>query len=116
MSIKYLCESGKIHLRPFLKTGGGDLGRPFAKCAKQSYSLGASLGERGDVVDHLARLNSNFHHHAFFLANKGKCDDAESLSKRALAIREETLGPHHPGVASSLNNLARVLKSQVRCY
>ena len=32
----------------------------------------------------------------FFVANQGKCDDAEPLFKRALAIREETLGPRHP--------------------
>ncbi|CAM9963508.1 unnamed protein product, partial [Ascophyllum nodosum] len=30
----------------------------------------------------------------------GKYDDAEPLYKRALAIREETLGPRHPNVAS----------------
>ena len=49
----------------------------------------------------------------FFLANQGKYDDAEPLYKRALTIREETLGPRHPYVASSLNNLASLLQSQV---
>ena len=48
-----------------------------------------------------------------FLANQGKYDDAEPLYKRALAIGEETLGPRHPYVASSLNNLATLLDSQV---
>ena len=48
-----------------------------------------------------------------FLANQGKYDDAEPLFKRALAIREETLGPRHPDVAKILNNLALLLGSQV---
>jgi hypothetical protein len=29
------------------------------------------------------------------------------MYKRSLAIREKTLGPNHPEVAGSLNNLAR---------
>jgi len=31
---------------------------------------------------------------------------AEPLYNRALAIREKALGPEHPDVATSLNNLA----------
>ena len=45
--------------------------------------------------------------------NQGKYDDAEPLYKRALAIREKTLGLRHPHVAGSLNNLAGLLASQV---
>ena len=42
------------------------------------------------------------------LRKKGRYDEAkaESLYKRALAIREKALGPDHPLVAQSLNNLA----------
>ena len=65
------------------------------------------------MVDHLARPNGDIQHQIVFLANQGKYDDAEPLCKRALTIREETLGPRHPDVASSLNNLAGLLKSQV---
>ena len=65
------------------------------------------------MVDHLLRPNSDFHSLAFFLANQGKYDDAEPLYKRALAIRKETLGPQHPQVAASLNNLALLLQTQV---
>ena len=49
----------------------------------------------------------------FSLANQSKYDDAEPLFKRALAIHEESLGPRHPDVVSSLNDLAGLLKSQV---
>ncbi len=37
---------------------------------------------------------------------QGKYAEAEPLHKRALAIFEKALGPHHPSVAHSLNNLA----------
>ena len=65
------------------------------------------------MFDQLAYPNSGRHYHAFFVANQGKYDDAEPLYKRALAILEETLGPRHPDVAISLNNLASLLHSQV---
>ncbi|MEE8273634.1 MAG: tetratricopeptide repeat protein, partial [Alphaproteobacteria bacterium] len=37
---------------------------------------------------------------------------AESLLKRGLAIREKALGPEHPDVAGSLNNLAALYDAQ----
>ena len=120
LSTKYLCESGQIHLRAFLRTDEGDLEIPFGNFVKASFLVGTSWGGRGDGVDHLARLNCDYHHHVF-LANQAKYDDAEPLFKRALAIREETLDSRHPGVATSLNNLAVLLQSQVmwhwaRCF
>ena len=75
--------------------------------------MGVSLGERGDVVDQLNRRNCGLHQYDVSRANQGKYDDVEPLYKRALAILEETLGPDHPKVASSLNNLAILLASQV---
>jgi tetratricopeptide (TPR) repeat protein len=38
--------------------------------------------------------------------------EARPLQERALAIREEALGPDHPDTADSLNNLACVLYYQ----
>jgi len=43
---------------------------------------------------------------AHVLWRKGRYAEAEPLFKRALQIREQTLGPDHPHVASSLNDLA----------
>ena len=40
--------------------------------------------------------------------------EAEPLLRRALAIREEALGPDHPDTATSLNNLAVLLQAQGR--
>ena len=37
---------------------------------------------------------------------QGRYDEAEPLYKRALAITEKALGPEHPDMATSLNNLA----------
>jgi eukaryotic-like serine/threonine-protein kinase len=54
-------------------------------------------------------------HEATHLANlahvhyaSGSYAEAEALYQRALAIREQALGPDHPDVATSLNNLAAV--------
>ncbi len=40
--------------------------------------------------------------------------DAEPLYKRFLAILEKALGPEHPNVAMSLNNLALLYEAQGR--
>lgn len=45
---------------------------------------------------------------------QGKLSEAEPLYRRALAILEKDLGVGHPNVASTLNNLALLLKAQVR--
>jgi TPR repeat protein/Leucine-rich repeat (LRR) protein len=42
----------------------------------------------------------------------GKYDEALPLYENALRIREKALGPEHPDVAGSLNNLAVLLESQ----
>jgi hypothetical protein len=38
----------------------------------------------------------------------------EQLHKRSLAIREKALGPDHPDVANSLNNMASLYHAQGR--
>lgn len=44
---------------------------------------------------------------------QGHLDEARTLYERALDIRRNVLGPYHPEVATSLNNLAALLKAQV---
>ncbi len=45
-------------------------------------------------------------------APQGQYAEAEPLYKRSLAIREKALGPQHPHVATSLNNLADLYRAQ----
>ena len=45
---------------------------------------------------------------------QGKLDEAEPLYKESLAIKKKVFGDEHPKVALALNNLAQLLKAQVR--
>ena len=48
------------------------------------------------------------------LYKQGRYTEAISLAQRILAIREKSLGPNHPDVAISLNNLASLYQDQGR--
>jgi tetratricopeptide (TPR) repeat protein len=47
-----------------------------------------------------------------YLYERGRYQEAEPLLQRALAIREQALGPQHPDVAHSLNDLAELYRAQ----
>ena len=112
LSTKYIYESARIRLRPFLSTDRGDLGRPFVNFVKKSFQWAPRWGnEETWLTTWPAQIV--FFTITFSPANQSKYDDAEPLFKRALDIREETLGLRHPDVASSLKNLAICLQSQV---
>src|SRR4051812_19023597 len=46
------------------------------------------------------------------LHGEGKFAEAVAPAERALALRERALGPSHPEVATSLNNLAGLYQAQ----
>ena len=48
----------------------------------------------------------------YYLNDHAQYEQARPLFERALAIREQVLGPNHPDTASSLNNLAGLYYSQ----
>jgi tetratricopeptide (TPR) repeat protein len=48
------------------------------------------------------------------LRKAGKYSEAIPLAQQVLAAREKALGPDHPGVATSLNSLAELLRLQAR--
>jgi tetratricopeptide (TPR) repeat protein len=48
----------------------------------------------------------------YYLHDRARFSDAEPLFQRALALREKVLGPEHPSVATSLNNLAGLYLEQ----
>jgi len=47
-----------------------------------------------------------------YLQERARYEQAAPLYQRALAIREQELGPHHPDTARSLNNLAQLYWAQ----
>ena len=51
---------------------------------------------------------------AVLLRATSRLAEAEPLYRRALAIREKSLGPEHPDVAVGLNNLAVLLRATNR--
>ena len=51
-------------------------------------------------------LANNLDKQGNLYSDQGRYAEAETLSKRSLAIREKILGPEHPDVATNLNNLA----------
>jgi eukaryotic-like serine/threonine-protein kinase len=56
---------------------------------------------RTHLANHLGNL-------ALVHQARGAYEEAKALQERALAIREETLGPEHPDLATNVNNLAAV--------
>ncbi len=48
----------------------------------------------------------------FYLYEQGQYPEAEPLLKQAVAIRDQTLGPEHPDIATSLNHLAELYREQ----
>ena len=46
------------------------------------------------------------------LYEKGEYARATKVAKKALKVAEETLGENHPDVATTLNNLAELYKTQ----
>jgi tetratricopeptide (TPR) repeat protein len=59
----------------------------------------------------LERVDTTLNNLAELYRAQGKYADAEPLYKRALAMREQASGPHHPHVAQSLRGLAALYKS-----
>jgi tetratricopeptide (TPR) repeat protein len=62
---------------------------------------GAAGGE-GTPQEEANRLNQK----AVELYQAGRYQEALPLQQRALELNEQVLGPEHPGIATSLNNLA----------
>jgi len=73
--------------------------RPVAEAALDEQSKYTGSAEATELLGELYRA-------------QGKYSEAESLHKRFLEMREKTLGPDHPYVANSLNNLAAVYEAQ----
>jgi pentatricopeptide repeat protein len=49
---------------------------------------------------------------AIVLRSQGKLDDAMELHRKALDIKQKTLGEDHSSLADTYNNMANILQSQ----
>ncbi len=70
----------------------------------------ASIAQAPAQVNAADELNNK----VIELFNGGKIVEAISMAEQLLALREKTLGPDHPDVAQSLNNLAFLYEDQGR--
>ncbi len=75
--------------------------------AEKSWSAALQKAEKFGPQD--TRLAQSLNDLAVLYRNQGKYGEAEPLYKRALAIREKSLGPDHPDVARNLENYAELL-------
>ena len=73
-----------------------------AMAATVAPSARLSQSGQADDLAEAERLNDE----VVRLCDAGKYDEAIPIAERALAIRQKVLGPSHPDVADSLNNLA----------
>lgn len=92
--------------------GKHDLAEPLYRLILAHYDGGGSdagAGASTDLADALSNLACN-------LTAQGRLEEAEEAHRRALGLRLQLLGSHHPAVAQSRSNLARALRvsEQVR--
>ncbi|MGB6013701.1 MAG: tetratricopeptide repeat protein, partial [Nodosilinea sp.] len=91
------------------------LANTYEAGAVGAYSLGwrsatAAEAAEAEVLQRAERLNQQ----ATELYEAGRYDEAEPFLQEALQIRQTALGPDHPDVATSLNNLAELYRLQGR--
>lgn len=72
-------------------------------CATPIAAQNSELARAGVLNQRMLELHS-----------QGRYADAEALAREILTIREEALGPNHPDVAASFNNLAFIYQTQER--
>lgn len=77
-----------------------DAGRMFGKAIET-----LERGECGDEVEEIGVYDNC----ALFRVSRGDLAEADSLYRRALILRQETVGPRHPVYAAGLVNLGRLL-------
>jgi CHAT domain-containing protein/Tfp pilus assembly protein PilF len=80
----------------------------LAGCAHPSSTHTQTMARPRAMLDEAARLDKTVN----TLYDKGRFQEAIPLTERSLSLRERALGPRHPDVAISLNNLARLYQAQ----
>ena len=90
---------------------GAGLSLAFTLCVAVAVALlafpASTASQPSDALDRARQLNAE----VVRRYQDGHYADAIPLAREALALREAALGPHHPDVAQSLNNLAQLLSA-----
>ena len=89
---------------------GGRTAPRLAMVLAAGVLCGIVLAGSAHAQDDPAALNAEVER----LYQAGKVPEATEIAKRSLAIGEKLLGPDHPDVATSINNLAVLYKAQAR--
>jgi tetratricopeptide (TPR) repeat protein len=75
----------------------------------QAHACAELINQWGFEFSEAARL---LYRAGLYLSKRGRYADVEPLCQRALAIWEKALGPTHPNVATTLNDLAALYHNQ----
>lgn len=86
-------------------------GRPMKKCIR-AWSLLLLAAGTGAVVHAQGIEWKTLNDEVNFLYKQGRYDRAVVVAKKALQVAEQAVGPDHPSVAASLNNLALLYDTQ----
>jgi tetratricopeptide (TPR) repeat protein len=84
----------------------------WPKCERALPHAQACAALVDEFVFEFAEAARLFNQAGVYLGERARYAEAEPLYQRALVIREKALGPDHPGVAQSLNNLAELYYAQ----
>ena len=83
-------------------------------CERLQAHARAAASVIGELSLSLEEAGSLLNEAGGYAWNRGRYAEAEPLYQRSVAIKEQALGPDHPSLATSLNNLALLFKAQGR--
>lgn len=99
-------RAGEVEWQAHVRTGTAAYQRGDYRGAVASFAAALKEAEAFGEADQRFALTLN--NLAFLHQSQGHYAQAEPLFKRSLAIREKALGPEHPHVATSLENISRL--------
>ena len=101
-------QSDIFWLGPIQRRGNQDMGLSVALVLWLLFltiALGCSAAQTSQSPESLNEKAQNYY-------NQGNYPEAEQLFQQVLSLREKSLGPNDPNVATNLNNLAESYRVQ----
>ena len=105
-------SAGEAEWQAHMKLGMAAYQRGDFRSAAASYAVALKEAEAFGEIDQ--RLTITINYLALVYAQQGRYAEAEPLYRRTLSINEKALGPDHPSVGTTLNNLAGLFRQQKR--